>query len=188
MILMRSQVPPQLEFPPRKTCIWSKGSPRRLSMSRLLTFSARTLVCGLFLLLPLISANAQFRAGIQGSVTDSSGALVPDATVTLTSKETGAKQTTQTSGDGFYRITGLPPGTYSLVVEKSGFKKQSFENVVINAEDTRGLDVLLTTGEVAETVTVTEETGQAIETENGNVSRAITTREIRELPQVGRDP
>ena len=157
-------------------------------MSRLLTFSARALVCGLFLLLPLISANAQFRAGIQGSVSDSSGALVPDATVTLTSKETGAKQTTQTSGDGFYRITGLPPGTYSLVVEKSGFKKQSFENVVINAEDTRGLDVLLTTGEVAETVTVTEETGQAIETENGNVSRALTTREIRELPQVGRDP
>src|SRR5687768_13438115 len=157
-------------------------------MFRLPTFSARALVCGLFLLLSLVSANAQFRASVQGTVTDSTGALVPDATVTLTNKETGAKQTTQSSGDGLYRFSGLPPGNYSLVVEKSGFKKQSFENVVINAEDTQGIDVMLTTGEVAETVTVTEETAQAIETENGNVSRALTTREIRELPQVGRDP
>jgi hypothetical protein len=157
-------------------------------MSRLLMFSARAFVCGLFLLLPLISANAQFRANIQGTVADSTGAVVPDAAVTLTNKETGAKQTTQSSGDGFYRITGLPPGSYSLVVEKSGFKKQVFENVVVNAEDTQGIDVQLTAGEVAESVTITEETAQAIETENGNVSRALTTREIRQLPQVGRDP
>lgn len=157
-------------------------------MSRLLTFSARAFICSLFILLPVVSAHAQFRAGIQGTVADSTGALVPDASVTLTSKETGAKQTTTTSGDGFYRITGLPPGTYSLTVEKSGFKRQVFENVVINAENTQGLDVMLTTGEVAESVTITSETTQAIETENGNVSRALTTREIRELPQVGRDP
>lgn len=157
-------------------------------MFRLLSFSARAFVCGLFVLISVISASAQFRAGIQGTVTDSTGALVPDASVTLTNKETANKQTTTTSGDGFYRISGLPPGTYQLVVEKSGFKKQVFENVVINAEDVQGLDVLLSTGEVAETVTVTEETTQALETENGNVSRALTTREIRELPQVGRDP
>src|SRR5687768_9115590 len=159
-----------------------------LSMFRLLTFSARVLVCGLFLLLPLASAHAQFRAGIQGTVADSSGGLLPDATVTLTNKENNAKQTTTTSGDGFYRISGLAPGSYSLVVEKTGFKRQAFENVVVNAEATQGLDVVLTTGEVAETVTIVEETGQALETENGNVSRAMTTREIRELPQVGRDP
>ena len=157
-------------------------------MLRLFTVAVRTLMCGLVLLLPLISANAQFRASIQGTVADATGALVPDATVTLTSKETGAKQTTQTNADGFYRISGLPPGTYSLVVEKTGFKKQSFESVILNAEAPQGLDVQLTTGEVAETVTITEDTAQALETENGNVSRALTTREIRELPQVGRDP
>ena len=157
-------------------------------MFRLFTFSCRALVCALFLLLPLVVVNAQFRATVQGTVTDSTGALVPEATVTLTNKETGAKQTTQSNGDGFYRISGLPPGNYSLQIEKSGFKKQSFENVVVSAEETQGFDVLLTAGEVAETVTVTEETGQAIQTENGNVTRALSTREIRELPQVGRDP
>ena len=109
-------------------------------MLKLFTFSARTLLCGLFLLLPLISANAQFKAAIQGTVADATGALVPDASVTLTNKETGAKQTTTTSGDGFYSISGLSPGTYSLVVEKSGFKRQSFENVVVSAEATQGLD------------------------------------------------
>ncbi|HEX5966651.1 MAG TPA: carboxypeptidase regulatory-like domain-containing protein [Pyrinomonadaceae bacterium] len=157
-------------------------------MFRLNMFSVRALVCGLFLLLPLVSAQAQFKASVQGTVADSTGALVPDATVTITNKETGAKQTTQSSGDGFYRLSGLPPGRYTLVVEKTGFKKQSFENVLVNAEETQGFDVALTTGEVSETVTVTEETAQAIETENANISRALTTREIREIPQVGRDP
>ncbi len=157
-------------------------------MFRLSSFAVRAFFCGLFILLPIISANAQFRAGIQGTVADSTGALVPDASVTLTNKETSAKQTTTTSADGFYRISGLPPGTYQLVVEKTGFKKQSFENVVVNAEETQGLDVVLATGEVTETVTISEETAPALETENGNVTRALTTREIRELPQVGRDP
>ena len=58
----------------------------------------------------------------------------------------------------------------------------------MSAEETQGLDVVLTTGRVTETVTIIDETAQAIETENANVSRALTTREIRELPQVGRDP
>jgi hypothetical protein len=157
-------------------------------MFQLFSFSIRIVICGLFVLLSFGSASAQFRASIQGSVTDSTGALVAEATVTLTSKETGAKQTTNTSGEGFYRISGLAPGTYSLVVEKTGFKRQVFENVIVNAEETRGLDVLLETGQVAETVTITETAAQTLETENGNVSRALTTREIRALPQVGRDP
>ena len=157
-------------------------------MLKLLSFSIRAFFCGLFILLPIISANAQFRAAVQGTVADSSGALVPGATITLTNKETRNQRTTTSSEDGFYRISGLPPGNYELVVEKGGFKRQTFENVVVNAEESQGLDVVLATGEVTETVTVTEETAQALETENGNVSRALTTREIRQLPQPGRDP
>jgi hypothetical protein len=148
----------------------------------------RALLCGLFLVSFVGVANAQFKAGIQGTVTDSSGGLVPEALVTLTNKDTNQAQTTTANGDGYYRITGLPPGSYILSAEKSGFKKQVFENVVVNAEATQGIDIVLTAGEVAETVTITATTEQALETENGNVSRAITTQEIRQLPQVGRDP
>jgi hypothetical protein len=121
-------------------------------------------------------------------VTDSTGGLVPDVKITLTNAATGQSQTTAASNEGFYRITGLSPGSYTLIAEKPGFKRQIFENVIINAEGTQGFDIALATGEVAETVTITETAAQALETENGNVSRAITTREIQQLPQVGRDP
>ncbi|MCM3904139.1 MAG: TonB-dependent receptor [Pyrinomonadaceae bacterium] len=148
----------------------------------------RVVACGTFLLFSFLTTQAQFTAGIQGTVTDSTGGLVPEVKITLTDAATGKSQTTATSTEGFYRITGLSPGSYTLIAEKQGFKRQIFENVVINAEGTLGFDVALATGEVAETVTITETSTQTLETENGNVSRAITTREIQQLPQVGRDP
>ncbi|MEP6922693.1 MAG: TonB-dependent receptor, partial [bacterium] len=122
------------------------------------------------------------------TVTDSGGGLVPDAQVTLANNETGKSQSTTASNDGFYRISGLPPGSYTLTAEKAGFKKQVLEKVVVEAEVSQGIDIVLSTGEVSETVTVSAETELTMETENGNVSRAITTQEIRQLPQAGRDP
>ncbi|HEV2829895.1 MAG TPA: TonB-dependent receptor [Pyrinomonadaceae bacterium] len=154
------------------------------STSRLI----RVILCGLFLLSFVSVANAQFKAGIQGTVTDSSGGLVPEAKVTVSNNETSKSQTATASEEGFYRISGLSPGLYTVTAEKGGFKKQVFENVTVNAESTLGLDIVLTTGEIAETVTVTEGTTEQLQTENANVSKAITTREIQQLPQPGRDP
>ncbi len=154
------------------------------------TFSPfRTFVCSLLLLLGCaVAANAQFKAGIQGTVTDPAGAVVPGATITLTSKETNKTQTATASDDGFYRFDQLAPGTYTLTAEKAGFKKQVLDNVEVSAEAVQGVDLLLTTGEVSETVTITEQTAQTLETENANIDRALTTREVRQLPQAGRDP
>ncbi|HVF87542.1 MAG TPA: carboxypeptidase regulatory-like domain-containing protein, partial [Pyrinomonadaceae bacterium] len=153
--------------------------------------SLRPALCGLIVLLAAIGAtndvSAQFRASVQGSVTDAAGAVVPNATVTLTNKETSRTQQTTSSEEGFYRFSGLAPGEYSISVEQANFKK-SVVDVSVNAEETQGVDLALTTGEVTETVTVTSEAGSSLETENGNVSRAITTEEIRQLPPVGRDP
>ncbi|HVQ38938.1 MAG TPA: carboxypeptidase regulatory-like domain-containing protein, partial [Pyrinomonadaceae bacterium] len=157
-------------------------------MNRSIVRFARISACGIILLSAIVTAQAQFKAGIQGTVTDSTGGLVPETKITLTSNETGSSQTTTTNDEGFYRLTGLPPGPYTLVAEKSGFKRQHFDKVIISAEATQGFDIGLTTGEIAETVTITETTQQALETENGNISRAITAQEIRQLPQVGRDP
>ncbi|MEP6708023.1 MAG: TonB-dependent receptor, partial [Pyrinomonadaceae bacterium] len=122
------------------------------------------------------------------TVTDSGGGLVPDAQVTLASNETGKSQTTTSSSDGFYRISGLPPGKYTLTTEKPGYKKSVLESVTIGAENSQGVDVMLETGDVTASVTVTSEASSQLETENANVRGAITTQEIQRLPQVGRDP
>src|SRR5712691_7097591 len=157
-------------------------------MNRTLLLSVRALMCGVLLLFIITTASAQFKAGIQGTVTDTSGGLVPEAKVTLTNTETGKTQETTGSSEGFYRISGLSPGKYKLTVEKAGFKQKVFDNVAVNAEAVQGIDVALEPGEVSATVTVTQETAQTLETENANVDKAITTQEVRTLPQFGRDP
>src|SRR6185503_19373998 len=161
---------------------------RAYSMNRTMSSLVRVTTCALFLLLFLGSANAQFKAGIQGTVTDSGGGLVPEAKVTLLNTETGKTQETTTSAEGFYRLSGLPPAKYKLTVEKAGYKQAVFDDVAVNAEATQGIDVTLEAGDVSASVTVTEETGQTLQTENANVDKAITTQEVRALPQFGRDP
>lgn len=148
----------------------------------------RTILCGLLVGFFAASANAQFRASVQGSITDPTAAVVPGATVTLTSNETNKTQQIKTNNEGFYRFTGLAPGSYTVSAEQTGFKKQVLENIVVNAEETQGVNLMLETGAVAETVTVTADNSSLLQTENGNVTRAISTEEIRQLPQVGRDP
>jgi outer membrane receptor protein involved in Fe transport len=157
-------------------------------MNRTIFSLVRVITCGLFLMFAVGAANAQFKAGIQGTVTDNAGGLVPEAKVTLTNTETGKTQEATASGEGFYRISGLSPGKYKLTVEKAGFKQKVFDNVVVSAEAIQGIDVALEPGDVSATVTVTQETAQTLETENANVDKAITTQEVRSLPQFGRDP
>ena len=86
-------------------------------MNQMLTNLFRVCACGLLLLFVAEAVHGQFKAGIQGTVTDSSGGLVPDATITLTDNTTGKSQTTNASGEGFYRITGLAPGSHSCAEE-----------------------------------------------------------------------
>jgi hypothetical protein len=156
-------------------------------MNRTTTSLVRAFMFGFIVLSAIVTAQAQFKAGIQGTVTDTAGGRVPEAKVTLTNTETGKTQETTSSDDGFYQLSGLPPSTYKLAVEKAGYKQKVFDNVVVNAEAQQGIDVSLEPGEVSATVTVTEETSAQLPTENANVDRAITTQEIRTLPQFGRD-
>jgi outer membrane receptor protein involved in Fe transport len=158
------------------------------TMSRPISFLTRTAMCGLLLLFIVITASAQFRAGIQGSVVDATGALVPQATVTLTSKETNKPQQTTSSDSGFYSFKGLAPGSYSITAEKAGYRKEVLETVTVDAESVQGINLILQAGDIAATVTVSGDTTPAIETENSNIAKTVTTEEVRQLPQSGRDP
>ena len=159
-------------------------------MSHRFTRSLLVLVCTLIAPAFGATAEAQFKASIQGTVRDSAGAVVAGATVTATNIETGKEQRTVTGDEGFYRVDGLPPGIYNVAAELTGFKKAVIEKVALHAEEAQGVNITLETGPVSEAVTVEATTAEAaqIKTENANVDRAITTREILRIPQSGRDP
>jgi len=164
------------------------GRRREFSMSRILSIFARTSVCGLLLLFIVTTASAQFRASIQGIVKDTSGAVIPEATVTVTNKETGKQQQVTASSEGFYRVSGLAPGTYTVSAEKAGYKKKVLESVTVSAEATEGLDISLDVGDVTATVTVAQEATSLLQTENANVDKTISNQEVMRLPQASRDP
>jgi FlaG/FlaF family flagellin (archaellin) len=86
-------------------------------MSKTMFTLVRIMMCGLILLSAIVTVQAQFKSGVQGTVTDNAGGLVPEAKITLTNTETKKTQETTTNAEGFYRISSLPPGKYTLTTE-----------------------------------------------------------------------
>src|SRR5581483_11370467 len=130
---------------------------------------------------------AQYGAGVQGTVTDQSGAVVAGAKVSATNQATGVTRDTTSGNSGFYRVTGLTPGNYSVSVEAATFPKKTVPDVIVNAEAVQGLDVELTSATEQQTVTVTA-AGEGLETETATVSDTLTSRQVVDLPEFGRDP
>ena len=138
-------------------------------------------------LVMLMPAMAQFGAGIQGTVTDQTGAVVTGAKITVTNQATAVSQTTSTNGSGFYSVQLLPPGKYTVSVEAASFNKNSIRDVEVDAESSRSVNVVLKPGPTQESVTVTAE-AKTLETENGSVSGNIDAEQVEQLPSFGRDP
>ena len=157
-------------------------------MNRRFSILSRFLSCGIFVLCLALTTNAQFKAALQGTVTDTNGAIVPGATVVLVNVETNKEVQTTTNESGYYRLNGLAPGTYKLTVSQTNFKQGVVQDVKIDADILQGLDVKLEAGGISETVTVTSEDQTALRTEDANIDTTITTREVLRLPQTGRDP
>ena len=133
------------------------------------------------------AALAQYGASLQGTIEDKSGAAVVGATVTITNQATGVSRTTTSSDSGFYRIAGLAPARYTVQVEAATFKKSSATNVFVGAEITNSQNVTLEPGGASENVTVTGNAG-GLQTEDANVGNTLSSREIVDLPEFGRDP
>src|SRR5579872_3889107 len=94
-------------------------------------------------------------ATLLGSVTDATGAIVPGAKVTITEASTGTTRTGVTNDSGNYTFPDIPPGTYSVSVERSGFKKESRTGVVVEVNSSARIDVRLQPGALTETIEVT---------------------------------
>ncbi|HEV8076577.1 MAG TPA: carboxypeptidase-like regulatory domain-containing protein, partial [Candidatus Acidoferrum sp.] len=111
----------------------------------------------LFLVVTLlfaVSARAQYRASIQGVVTDPEGAVVSGAALTLTNLETNQTLTATSDGNGVYNFNALPSVKFSLTVEKAGFKKKVLENVSVIPEQANALNIQLDLGQITESITV----------------------------------
>src|SRR5580658_10232627 len=134
------------------------------------------------------TARAQYRAGLQGVVLDAQGAGVEGATITLKNVDTNRTQETTSTAGGVYTFSSLPPGNYTVTVEKTGFKKNILENVSIAGEQIQALNITLELGVVTSSVTVNASEAAAIDTETGQVGGTLSSNEVQNLPSFGRDP
>src|SRR5262249_34228802 len=141
------------------------------------------------LLLVLCAGGAfaqRITATIRGTVTDTTGAVVPGATVTVKGEDTGYSRTTQTNSSGVYSFPELPTGRYAVEVSLSGFKSAMVPGIALNVADDRAVDVRLETGALTENVTV-EVPAVAVKTIGGEVAGLVTGEQVRELPLNGRN-
>jgi outer membrane receptor protein involved in Fe transport len=146
-------------------------------------------ICVGFLVLSslCVSLYSQETTGtIRGFVTDPSGAAVGDARITATNTGTGRVYTAQTSVAGNYSIPLLPPGTYNLSVEASGFKTSVREGILIRITEVVALNIGLELGALTETISV-QETVPLVQTDTSSEGRVIERRTISSLPLANRN-
>jgi len=144
-------------------------------------------VVGLVLVLLLFAAGAFGQAttgSIAGTVQDSSGAVVPKATVKVTSNETGAVREGAANDSGGYSFLRLPPGLYLVRVTAQGFRAAEFKDVSVVVAIATTVDVILEVGSVTETVTV-EGVAPVIENTTAQTTSTFDSKKVQDLPALG---
>jgi outer membrane receptor protein involved in Fe transport len=132
------------------------------------------------------AVRAQATATINGTVRDSSGAVVSGATVLLHSKGTNLDRSITTNSAGIYVIPQIQPGDYSVKVSQSGFRTEIKSNITLDVNQTATLDLTLTPGSIQETVQV-EAAAATLETSTAELGEAVVQKEVNDLPLNGRN-
>ena len=145
-------------------------------------FAISTLLC--LVLAPAVGFSQAANGRITGIVTDTTGAVLPGASVNVTNAATGLAFSTISTETGAYSAPNLPPGAYKLSVELPGFKKYERSGLTVSAAQTLKVDVPLEVGGAGESITVSEE-GTLLKTETGDVGHNITVSQLTDLPIIG---
>ena len=151
---------------------WLSGSFQLISLLAILLMSVNVA-------LGQAQANA---ADLQGTVTDSTGAVVPNATVTARNPGTNVTRNATTNDEGFYRIINVPPGDYEITVEAPNFKKAVLTKVTVTIGQAADIDVVLEPGQITESVTISDATSDIVETSKTAVATTIDQQRINNLP------
>jgi len=125
-------------------------------------------------------------ATVSGTITDPTGAVVPDVSVTIVSQGTGLKRSALTDSSGEYRFAGLPTGNYSLRMEKTGFQSQVREGVELNSAVEVTINLQLALGEISQQTTVSAN-ATGIDSTTSTSAGLLPERSLAELPLDNRD-
>ena len=138
--------------------------------------------CVLMLAAFAISVGAQSNKGaIKGTITDQNGAVVPNATVTVTKVDTNTTRTVKVGDDGIYEVPLLEPGIYKLTVTAPSFADNVHENIKVDTASTASVDVTLTAGQVGGTVTITA-AQSTLQPDTSDLGSVIQSRQVTDLP------
>ena len=146
--------------------------------------ASRCAVLFAFILMAALCAFGQ-DATIVGTVTDPSGATVPNVAITVTHVETAESRASVTNGDGQYVVSALPIGHYNVSAKAAGFGMSDKSNIVLNVNDRTRVDFSLKVGAATENVTV-EANAVAVQSDSSEVSSVITGNQVAELGTNGR--
>jgi hypothetical protein len=157
----------------------------RSSQNILFIISHLCIMCWLLSALPSFAQKAT--GGIQGTLTDTSGAAVPGATITLTDEARGQAVVQQSDAAGVFRFPELKPASYALTIAARGFKETKIQHVVVLVSQVTPLKVSLEVGDTHEEVTVTADSTHQVETVSTESGTVITSEQIQHLAIVGRN-
>ena len=128
-----------------------------------------------------------FRGTIQGTITDSTGAALVGATVTIHNVDTGIDRITQTNNDGSYLVPELQIGAYTVTVSMSGFQKAVTTGVIVDVASEKRIDAVLKPGQVSQQITVAGEDLPQVDSTNDTLGGTLTQDTVKDLPVNGRD-
>lgn len=148
--------------------------------------SATARIACAFLVIATAAAPQSNMGRISGTVTDVSGAAIPDAAVALRDTRTGLEQTMRTDGAGTYVFPSVQAGTYEVRIEKQGFRSSTRTGVVLDAASRRVIDFNMEVGQVSESVSVTASAAE-VQTTSGNVGSVISEQQLTQIALNGRD-
>jgi len=142
----------------------------------------KSALLALFVALPLAAMAQQFYGAITGTVTDPSGAVVPNATVKVTKVDTSVTIALKTNGAGVYVASNLIVGTYRVVAEAAGFKTAVVDRIAVEVGATQKVDLALAVGQTSESVTVTETNLSNLQTQQTDLGQTVDSNRLQELP------
>jgi carboxypeptidase family protein/TonB-dependent receptor-like protein len=137
---------------------------------------------------PVLAQSQAANGTIEGTVFDSSGGVLPGATVTITNVDTGAERVVISNDKGLYRAPLLALGTYKVIAELQGFKKFEGTDIKLSVGQTAVVNATLSVGTVSETITVSSSDIPALDVARIDIGHTMTELEVHNLPLVARNP